>query len=101
MKDKNNLESSDYITGVSNTLNQNPLEALEQLSKLVFIYGGAEQYKIIEKTLKGLEILKRFNNYNIIQIQDQWYILQGDSFFKSLKISITEEEAVLLKEVLL
>lgn len=31
------------------------LEALQDLSKLVFIYGGIEQYKIIEDALKRLE----------------------------------------------
>ena len=29
------------------------LEALQDLSKLVFIYGGAQQYQIIEKSLKA------------------------------------------------
>ena len=28
------------------------LKALQDLSKLVFIYGGVEQYKIIETALK-------------------------------------------------
>ena len=35
-----------------------PLEALQDLSKLVFIYGRVQQYQIIEKSLKALEIIK-------------------------------------------
>jgi len=34
------------------------LEALQDLSKLVFIYGGVEQYRIIENALKDYEFLK-------------------------------------------
>lgn len=35
------------------------LEALKDLSKMVFIYGGVEQYKTIEKELKRLEELEK------------------------------------------
>ena len=39
-------------------MNKEPLEALKDFSKLAFIYGGAEQYKIIETALKELEDIK-------------------------------------------
>lgn len=77
------------------------LQALQDLSKLVFIYGGVEQYKIIEQALKALEIIKKFADYQIVSVQGQWYIMQGVSFDKSLKLPITEEQAILLQEVLL
>ena len=37
------------------------LEALQDLSKLVFIHGGVEQYKIIETALKRKEELERMH----------------------------------------
>lgn len=47
------------------------LEALQDLSKLVFIHGGVEQYKIIETALKNYEELERKHNellYNYAEL---------------------------------
>ena len=53
------------------------------------------------KKLKALEIIKSFVYFDIIEVQGQWYLIQGTSFDKSLKLPITKEQAKLLKEVLL
>ena len=57
------IESIDALVDTYETpkvdLTSEPLQALQDLSKLVFIYGGVEQYKIIEKALKALEIIKK------------------------------------------
>lgn len=74
------------------------LKALQDLSKLVFIYGGQEQYRVIEKELKALEILKPcciVADYKCENPEDRYEL----AFCR--KICITEEEYNLLKEVLL
>ena len=62
MKDKNNLESSDYTTSVSSTLNQ----GLESLNKIkgtcqhlkLLSCGEQKAFNDIEKELKALKIIK-------------------------------------------
>ena len=52
------------------------LEALKDLSKLVFVYGGVEQYKIIEKELYDYEELKE--NYEYLKDSDEALHFQKD-----------------------
>lgn len=103
-----------------------PLKALENIKHYDSRVGLHEDdYKIIEtalkdyenlklkhrsmqdavlddfKKLKALEIIKSFVYFDIIEVQGQWYLIQGTSFDKSLKLPITKEQAKLLKEVLL
>ena len=54
----------------------------------------------LKSTLEVFDIIKKFNNYEVIEVQGQWYLLQGNSFFKSPKIPVTEEQAILIREVL-
>lgn len=54
-----------------------------------------------KKLKQVLEIIKEFAYYQIVNVQGQWYIMQGVSFDKSLKLPITEEQAILLQEILL
>lgn len=70
------------------------LEALQDFSKLVFIYGGVEQYKIIEKGLKALEIIKEYIRVEKDENELYWLWLPFGA------IGITKEEYDLLKEVL-
>lgn len=72
------------------------LEALQDLSKLVFIYGGAEQYKIIEKSLKALEIVKN-KVIPFVSIEENC-VTDLDAYRRK---ELTKEEYELLKEVLL
>lgn len=80
------------------------LEALQDLSKLVFIHGGIEQYKIIEKALKALEVIKETPEFAwYITIYDNAYEMVSD--VKGFRVNNTVEELQemfdLLKEVLL
>ena len=80
------------------------LEALEQLSKLVFIYGGVEQYKIIEKALKALEIIKEtpiFAWYVTIYKDAYEMIADAKGFRTNESAEELQEKFNLLKEVLL
>lgn len=54
----------------------------------------------MSKYKKTLEIIKSFAKYQIVEIQGQWYLMQGDLFNKSLKRPITKAQAKLLQEVL-
>lgn len=74
------------------------LEALQDLSKLVFIYGGVKQYQIIEKSLKALEIIKE-KQVNVNCIISGWSLGKYNSY--KTHISLTKDEYDLLKEVLL
>lgn len=83
------------------------LEALQDLSKLVFVYGGVEQYKIIETALKEKEqtdmLLEQFGLSNIQNFIDNLKIVAREQ--KSLKaLEIIkklpqEEKQVLLNAV--
>ena len=87
------------------------LEALEQLSKLAFVYGGVEQYRLIEKELKALEILKK----KMVDIDCLIYCFPYDGCKDTNGLieynrtcpsrinedELTQEEYDLLKEVLL
>ncbi len=77
------------------------LEALQDLSKLVFVHGGVRQYQIIEKSLKALEIIKekQVNVGDFIRcksIEDY-----NDYCCYNEKEQLTREEYDLLKKVLL
>lgn len=76
------------------------LEALEDLSKLVFIYGGVEQYQVIEKSLKSLEIMKekRCDIYLLMECERLEHYNEND--YLSSDQVLTQEEFDLLKEVL-
>ena len=76
------------------------LEALEDLSKLVFIYGGVEQYQVIEKSLKSLEIMKekRCDIYLLMECERLEHYNEND--YLSSDQVLTPEEFDLLKEVL-
>ena len=51
------------------------LEALQDLSKLVFIYGGVQQYQIIENSLKALEIIKSADfSLEFDESQNEWFL---------------------------
>jgi hypothetical protein len=56
--------------------------------------------EVKQKKLKAFEIIKSFANYKIVEVQGQWYLIQGVSFDKSPKIPITETQAILLSEAL-
>lgn len=77
------------------------LEALQDLSKLVFVYGGVEQYRIIEAALKALEIIreKRVDVDMFLKCKDL------DSYNYNILYwhgkSLTQEEFDCLREVLL
>ena len=110
MKDKNNLEPSDYITSVSGTLNQSTdkgLKALENIkreagfpyfSTLYDIDMWREDFKTVETALKALEIIK-IKNVNLGLVK---YGKDYQQYLCSCAMSeeITEEEFDLLKEVL-
>ena len=76
-----------------------PLEALQYLSKLVFIYGGVQQYQIIEKSLKALEIIKekQVNVFIFLHSGD----LETYNDMVEYNRKLTQYEYDLLKEVLL
>lgn len=77
------------------------LEALQDLSKLVFVYGGIKQYQIIEKSLKALEIIKEkevdIHNLLISETVEQY---NSYTHWLGYKGNLTQEEYDLLKEVL-
>lgn len=74
------------------------LEALQDLSKLVFIYGGMPQYKIIEKSLKALEIIKKKSvNIHLLILSDS---LEKYNFNLLPYRKLTQEEFDLIKKVL-
>lgn len=77
------------------------LEALEDLSKLVFIYGGVEQYKTIEKELKALEIIKEKPQATLWLIQHCHRKMEYEDMLSLFKEDVTKEQFELLKEVLL
>ena len=74
------------------------LEALKELSKMVFIYGGVEQYKIIEKELKALEIIKNKKiNLEYLKCCETYEQYKTVCSYWN---EITKEEYDLLKDVL-
>lgn len=75
------------------------LEALQDLSKLVFIYGGVEQYKIIEKALKTLEIIKEKEVVISILIRSNTLDEYNNNPMFVSKL-LTQDEFELLKGVL-
>lgn len=75
------------------------LEALQDLSKLVFIYGSVQQYQIIEKSLKALEIIKEKEVNVFIFLHSG--CLESYNDMVEVNRKLTEEEYDLLKEVLL
>lgn len=75
------------------------LEALQDLSKLVFIYGGIQQYQIIEKSLKALEIIKEKEINVFIFLHSGDLETYNDMVEDNRKL--TQDEYDLLKEVLL
>ena len=78
------------------------LKRLEEIDNRPFINGIREEMPadVICKKLKALEIIKKLNPYTIVGVQGQWYLMIGDIFVKAPKIPITEEQAILLKEVI-
>lgn len=78
------------------------LEALQDLSKLVFVYGGVQQYQVIEKSLKALDIIKE-KQVDIHDLLISRAVEQYNSYTHWLgyKGNLTKEEYDLLKEVLL
>ena len=81
-------------------------EKIEDLPKLALetentCYSACYNLKEAEKKLKALEIIKSFNDYQIVEVQGKWYLMRGIEFGKSIKMPITKEQADLLKEVLL
>ena len=54
--------------------------------------------KIIEKSLKALEIIKGFVNFNVYEMQGKYYLTTGNNYRGQILIS--KEEYDLLKEVL-
>ena len=90
MKDKNNLEPSDYTTGVSNTLNPvNPETALLGVVKKLKALEIIKEKDVIVTTLKQAVSSTHYNNMLLLKIMD------GE-----VK-AITDEEYELLKEILL
>lgn len=85
------------------------LESLQDLSKLVFIYGGVQQYQIIEKSLKALEIIKKHILNRDIDTSGIYLEFHNEHYEPYYTIEIREgikqivspEEYDLLKEVLL
>lgn len=75
------------------------LEALQDLSKLVFVYGGVQQYQIIEKSLKALEIIKekQVNVFIFLHSGD----LETYNDMVEVNRKLTQKEYDLLKEGLL
>lgn len=77
------------------------LEALQDLSKLVFIHGGIEQYKIIETALKALEIIKEKPVVALVDYKytyQEWLELVDE---REKDLFRNQEEYDLLKGVLL
>lgn len=81
------------------------LKALQDLSKLVFIYGGVEQYKIIETALKRLAkqnkvlkiVKKKVMGFVIIKAEKERYrVYDGEEYYYE---NLTQKEYDLLKEV--
>lgn len=54
-----------------------------------------------EKPVRALEEIQSLVNFDICEIQGQWYLCLGNVFLKALKKPISKETADLLKEVLL
>lgn len=102
----NTLESQtlkfqkDYML-VENALKQYEMEHTLRIRLENINYELVREKQENEKKLKVLDIIKSFANYQIVEVQGQWYLIQGVSFDKSLKLPITEKQAILLKEVLL
>lgn len=74
--------------------------ALERLNKIETTTHSVLREDISNK-LEALEIIKSFNDYQIVEVQGKWYLMRGIEFGKSIKMPITKEQADLLKEVLL
>lgn len=88
------------------TMATKELEALTEIENVLREETSGSSWNMnefidpIKKSLKAFEIIKSFGNYEVIEVQGQWYLLQGNSFLKSPKIPITKEQAILLTEVL-
>lgn len=76
-----------------------PLESLQDLSKLVFIYGGVQQYKIIEKSLKALENIKE-KEVNVFIFLHSGDLETYNEMVEDNR-KLRQDEYDLLKEVLL
>ena len=74
--------------------------ALKRLDKIETTTYSVLREDISNK-LKAIEIIKSFNDYQIVEVQGKWYLMRGIEFGKSIKMPITKEQADLLKEVLL
>lgn len=63
------------------------IEALQDLSKLVFVDGGVQQYQIIEKSLKALGIIKSADT--IEELCDEFVVEDNYDFaiFNNLKLA--------------
>lgn len=97
------LEALRKIIAVHNQ-NRATLKTFYELLQNVeaYIPEANKELVMVEKSLKALEIIKNFNTFSIEQIQGQWYLFAGvASFRNTARIPITEEQAMLLKEVLL
>lgn len=82
-----------------------PLEALNTIYNLEDLQGGRDEfwkaYRIIEKSVKALEIIKEKGNFLWLQYDEydnKYYIYDNESYQHN---EITKEEYDILKEVLL
>jgi hypothetical protein len=80
------------------------LEALKKIrdkADLEFFISLDEDFEIIEKSLKALEIIKEkgnFINLEHVEDNDKFYIYDNEYYMRN---EITKEEYELLKEILL
>lgn len=104
MKDKNNLEPSDYKTSVSGSLNG--LEALEEIVDYAIneFTDNEKKYQkdleTIEKELRALDIIKNKIVLVDVFIESEDVNDYNEFVSKSKDRHLTQEEYDLLKEVL-
>ena len=76
------------------------LKRLEKIDNEPVVPIHINRYNELSAKEDVLEIIKSFNDYQIVEVQGQWYLMRGIEFGKSIKMPITKEQADLLKEIL-